>query len=42
MLKTIKRSEIILITHNPEIATLGDRRINLIDGKVDFDSFKNR
>jgi putative ABC transport system ATP-binding protein len=28
---------IILITHNPEIAKLGDRCINLIDGKIDFD-----
>lgn len=33
---------IILITHNPDIAQLGERRINLIDGKVDFDSYKNR
>jgi putative ABC transport system ATP-binding protein len=33
---------IILITHNPEIAQLGERRINLIDGRVDFDSYKNR
>jgi putative ABC transport system ATP-binding protein len=33
---------IILITHNPEIAKLGERRINLIDGRVDFDSYKNR
>ena len=33
---------IILITHNPDIAQLGERRINLIDGRVDFDSYKNR
>lgn len=33
---------IILITHNPEIAQLGQRRINLIDGRVDFDSYKDR
>jgi putative ABC transport system ATP-binding protein len=29
---------VILITHNPNIAKLGDRRINLIDGKLSFDS----
>jgi putative ABC transport system ATP-binding protein len=32
---------VILITHNPDIAKLGDRRINLIDGKLSFDS-KNK
>lgn len=32
---------VILITHNPNIAKLGDRRINLIDGKLSFDS-KNK
>jgi putative ABC transport system ATP-binding protein len=29
---------VILITHNPDIAGLGERRINLIDGKLSFDS----
>jgi len=29
---------VILITHNPDIARLGERRINLIDGKLSFDS----
>lgn len=28
---------IILVTHNPTIAKLGDRRINLIDGKISYD-----
>jgi putative ABC transport system ATP-binding protein len=29
---------VVLITHNPNIAKLGDRSINLIDGKLSFDS----
>ena len=32
---------VVLITHNPNIAKLGDRRINLIDGKLSYDS-KNK
>lgn len=28
---------IILVTHNLDIAKLGDRSINLIDGKIDYD-----
>jgi putative ABC transport system ATP-binding protein len=28
---------IILVTHNSDIAKLGDRSINLIDGKIDYD-----
>ena len=28
---------VVLITHNPDIAKLGGRQINLIDGKVSFD-----
>jgi putative ABC transport system ATP-binding protein len=33
---------IVLVTHNPDIANLGDRLINLIDGKVSSDSFVKR
>lgn len=29
---------VVLITHNPDIANLGGRRINLIDGRLSFDS----
>ena len=28
---------IIMVTHNSDIAKLGDRSINLIDGKIDYD-----
>lgn len=28
---------IIMVTHNSDIAELGDRSINLIDGKIDYD-----
>lgn len=30
---------IVLVTHNPDIANLGDRLINLIDGKINLDSY---
>ena len=30
---------IILVTHNPDIAKLGDRIVNLIDGKLSSDSY---
>ena len=30
---------IILVTHNPGIAKLGDRIVNLIDGKLSSDSY---
>ena len=30
---------IVLVTHNPDIANMGDRLINLIDGKVSLDSY---
>jgi putative ABC transport system ATP-binding protein len=30
---------IVLVTHNPDIANLGDRLINLIDGKISLDSY---
>ena len=33
---------IILVTHNPDISKLGDRIINLIDGKIDSDSYKRK
>ena len=33
---------IILVTHNPYISKLGDRIINLIDGKIDSDSYKRK
>jgi len=33
---------IVLVTHNPDIANLGDRLINLIDGKVSLDSLVKR
>jgi putative ABC transport system ATP-binding protein len=32
---------VVMITHNPDIAKLGERRINLIDGKVSYD-LKNK
>ena len=28
---------IVMITHNPDIAKLGNKRIDLIDGKINFD-----
>jgi len=33
---------IILVTHNPDIGKLGDRVINLIDGRVSSDSFNGK
>jgi len=30
---------IVLVTHNPDIGKLGDRLINLIDGKINTDSY---
>ena len=33
---------IILVTHNPDIGRLGDRVINLIDGRVSSDSFNGK
>jgi putative ABC transport system ATP-binding protein len=47
VLKLIKELQseghtIVLVTHNPEIADLGDRLINLIDGKVSLDSLVKR
>jgi putative ABC transport system ATP-binding protein len=33
---------IVLVTHNPDIADLGDRLINLIDGKISLDSLVKR
>ena len=47
VLKLIKELQneghsIILVTHNPDIADLGDRLINLIDGKVSLDSLIRR
>ncbi|KYK22492.1 hypothetical protein AYK24_02135 [Thermoplasmatales archaeon SG8-52-4] len=33
---------IILVTHNLDISKLGDRSINLIDGKIDFDRINRR
>jgi putative ABC transport system ATP-binding protein len=47
VLKLIKELQneghsIVLVTHNPDIADLGDRLINLIDGKVSLDSLIKR
>ncbi|UCF12567.1 MAG: ABC transporter ATP-binding protein [Thermoplasmatales archaeon] len=33
---------IVLVTHNPDIGRLGDRLINLIDGKISSDSIINK
>jgi len=33
---------IILVTHNPDIGKMGDRVINLIDGRVSSDSFNGK
>ena len=40
LIKTLHREghTIVLVTHNPDIGKLGDRLINLIDGKIDTDS----
>jgi len=33
---------IVLVTHNPDIGKMGDRVINLIDGRVSSDSFNGK